>query len=151
MRRLRRRQVAERDHPQRDPGLGLVTTLVEFDKAFDRYPAHLLGENWSAGHLGMELGIGEARGERECRAADDKAKPGSPAGKDQSRRRHDQSCGGQQAGLLGKREISEDAAAEQNRDPKREAVGFGFQRAGNGRERECYTAQAALRLARPML
>src|SRR4029079_6113105 len=115
-----------------------------------RYPAHLLGEHGGTRHLGVELGIGEARSERERRAADDQAKPGSPARKDQPGSRHDQGCGSQQARLLGKREISKDAAAEQDRDPKREAVGFGFQCAGNGRESECGAAQAALRLVSPM-
>ena len=113
---------AERDHPERDPGLRLVAALVELDKALHRYPAHLLGEHGGTRHLGVELGIGEARSKRERRAADDQAKPGSPARKDPPGSRHDQGCGSQQARLLGKREISKDAAAEQDRDPKREAV-----------------------------
>ena len=98
--RLYRRQFAERDHPQRDPGLCFVAALVEFDKALHRNTAHLLGEHGRAGHLGVELGIGEACGKRECGAADDEARAGSPAGEDQPCGRHDQSCGSEQPRLL---------------------------------------------------
>ena len=100
MRCLCRRQVAERDHPERDPGPCLVAALVELDKALHRHPAHLLGEHWRAGHLGVELGIGEACGKRKRRAADDQAEASSPAGEDEPSRRHDQSCCGEQARLF---------------------------------------------------
>ena len=58
------------------------------------------GHGDQAGHLGVELGIGEACGKRECGAADDEAEAASPAGEDQPCGRHDQSCGSEQPRLL---------------------------------------------------
>ena len=97
-----------------------------------------------------KLGIAKAGCERECGAADDQAEACSSAGKGQPDSSHGQGCRREQARLLGESEIGDDAAAEQDRDPEREAVGFGFEGAGNGVQREGQAAQAALRPVRPM-
>jgi len=67
----------------------------------------------------VELGGGKTGGERERNGPEDQAEPGSAGREVNPGRGHDESCGMQDARLIRKCEIDEDAAGEQNRDPER--------------------------------
>ena len=95
MRRLCRRQVAERDHSERDPGLGLVAALVASRQSPSTVTPRMSLASTGARAISVwSLALAKPRGKGECRAADDEPERrcASPARIEPSRR-HDQSRG----------------------------------------------------------
>ena len=98
-----------------DPGSGLVAPLVELDPALHRQAAHLLGKDWSACHLGAELGGRKAEGKRKHGPANDEAEAKVHHRQTEPDCGDDQSGGRCRAGFVGNRKITKDTAGEKHR------------------------------------
>ncbi len=124
MRQLSPLEIAERDDPQGNPRPSLVAQLVVLDEAAHRHVAELLGKDRRARHLGAELGIGEAECEGETGPADGEPERSGAERKAKSERSEDERHRHARVRLGLEREIGDDAAREQHRDPQEPAVDF---------------------------